>query len=104
MAKTGQQGYSSRGGLVDGCCGGSCLPPFLAIAWTIGGLILILVREFNEPVCVDTFWTDNASCFTLGGTLARQVTNWSDWGIAAIWLAGCGVLWWWVIARANRAR
>ena len=75
MAKPEQQGHGSRGGLVDGCCGGSCLPPFLAMAWTIGGLILMVVREFNRPVCVDAFWTDNATCLTLGGPLSSQVAR-----------------------------
>jgi hypothetical protein len=74
------------------------------MAWTLGGLILMVVRQFNEPVCVDTFWTDNATCLTLGGPLSGQVATWSTWGIVAVWLAGCGVLWGWVIARANRAR
>ncbi len=74
------------------------------MAWTIGGLILMVVREFNRPVCVDAFWTDNATCLTLGGPLSSQVATWSAWGIAAVWLGGCGVLWVWVIARANRAR
>jgi hypothetical protein len=104
MARMRQHGYGSREGAVDGCCGGSCLPPFLAIAWTIGGLLLMVVREFPEPVCIDTVWTDIATCITLGGPLSSRVATWSASWIAAVWLAGCGVLWWWAIARANRAR
>lgn len=104
MATTGQDGHSSRGGLADGCCGGSCLPPLVAMAWTIGGLILLVVREFTEPVCVDLLWTDNPSCITLGGALSGRVATWSVWWIAGIWLAGCAVLWGLVIARASRAR